>query len=51
MARRGLGKGLSALLPEDKQISGASENYIEEIDIIKIEPNREQPRKDRKSVV
>ena len=45
MARRGLGKGLSALLPEDKQISGASENYIEEIDIIKIEPNREQPRK------
>ncbi|MBW8382079.1 MAG: ParB/RepB/Spo0J family partition protein, partial [Youngiibacter sp.] len=42
MAKKfGLGKGLNALLPESEEASGA----VDSIDINKIKPNKEQPRK------
>ncbi len=44
MARRGLGKGLASLIPEDKQFS-AGENVVHELNIIDVEPNQNQPRK------
>ncbi len=48
--KRGLGKGLSALIPDEPLIditdAEASEEKIKLIDISQIEPNREQPRRD-----
>lgn len=47
--KRGLGKGLSALIPEESQISlfedDLSKGSIIELDIDSIESNKEQPRK------
>jgi ParB family chromosome partitioning protein len=42
MAKKGLGKGLDALLPP---VGGSGEQQVTEIDIGKIEPNASQPRK------
>ncbi len=44
MARRSLGKGLSSLIPEEKQLV-TEENAVHELNIIDVEPNRNQPRK------
>ena len=41
----GLGRGLDALIATTSKISDLADNRIIEIDINKIEPNREQPRK------
>jgi len=48
----GLGRGLDALIATTSRISDLADNRIIEIDINKIEPNREQPRKyfDEKSL-
>ncbi len=47
--RRGLGKGLSALIPEERQLNlmedEADKGTVVELDISSIEPNKEQPRK------
>lgn len=47
--KRGLGKGLSALIPEESQISlfeeDSNKSPVVEIDISSIETNKEQPRK------
>jgi len=47
--KRGLGKGLSALIPEESQISifeeDSNRSPIVELDISSIETNKEQPRK------
>lgn len=45
MARRGLGKGLSSLIPEEKQFSPSGENIVSELNILEVEPNKNQPRK------
>ncbi len=46
MAKRGLGKGLDALLqPYDVQMVSSSREAIQEIKIIDIDPNINQPRK------
>ncbi len=45
MARRGLGKGLSSLISEDKQLSAVGENMVHELNIFDVEPNKNQPRK------
>ncbi|NLO81981.1 MAG: ParB/RepB/Spo0J family partition protein [Clostridiales bacterium] len=46
MAKRGLGKGLDALLSSYGEVEGKQENgYIKEIKINQIDPNTEQPRK------
>lgn len=42
MGRRGLGKGLAALIPEAEEASGEG---VVEIEVEKIRPNRYQPRK------
>lgn len=48
--KRGLGKGLSALIPDEPLIeiidTADSDEKITLIDIYQLEPNREQPRKD-----
>lgn len=57
MKKRGLGKGLDALIGPDLEDiekqpgelnseGGASDNPIMMIDIYQVEPDREQPRKD-----
>lgn len=45
MARRGLGKGLASLIPEEKQLSPSGENVVSELNIVDVEPNKNQPRK------
>ena len=46
MAKRGLGKGLDALLSSYEEVeSNMDNNYINEISINLIDPNSEQPRK------
>jgi len=48
MAQRGLGRGLSALIPnvnKSSEISDTGENKIIDIDIESIEPNKNQPRR------
>ena len=46
MARRGLGKGLDALLPSiDELDTDAQSGHVQEIEINQIDPNTDQPRK------
>lgn len=46
MAKRGLGKGLDALLqPYEVQVASSSKDAIQEIKIVDIDPNVNQPRK------
>lgn len=44
--KRGLGKGLSALIPvkEETSVNGINENEMKEVDINKVYPNPNQPR-------
>lgn len=42
--KKGLGKGLNALIPGTTSLR-SQDNFIEEIDIKNIQPNRDQPRK------
>ncbi|WP_425449832.1 ParB/RepB/Spo0J family partition protein [Dethiothermospora halolimnae] len=44
--KRGLGKGLSALIPDEVENTIESDKSIINIDISKIKPNKEQPRRD-----
>ncbi|MBE7041992.1 MAG: ParB/RepB/Spo0J family partition protein [Ruminococcaceae bacterium] len=46
MAKKGLGKGLSALISEDFSIENEEKSGVAEIKITQIEPDPEQPRKD-----
>ena len=43
--KKGLGKGLDALLPENAEEQAVREANVMEVDINLIEPNRDQPRK------
>ena len=43
--KKGLGKGLDALLPENAEGQAVREANVMEVDINLIEPNRDQPRK------
>lgn len=45
MKKKGLGKGLNALLSEEIIFDNREKNGIKTVDIIEIEPNFEQPRK------
>lgn len=42
--KKGLGRGLNALIPGTSTLR-STDNYIEEIEIDKIQPNKDQPRK------
>ncbi len=44
MAKRGLGKGLASLISEETQFS-SSETMVTELNILEVEPNKNQPRK------
>lgn len=46
MARKGLGKGLGALISEDFSIDNEEKDGVLQIKITKIEPDPDQPRKD-----
>ena len=46
MAKRGLGKGLSALISEDFSIENEGNAGVMELKVTQIEPDPEQPRKD-----
>lgn len=45
MARRGLGKGLASLISEENPLSSSGENMVSELNIVDVEPNKNQPRK------
>lgn len=45
MAKKGLGRGLSALIPVDEQAEGTENKEFIEVNTAFVEPNREQPRK------
>lgn len=45
MAKKGLGKGLGALFTDENTISIEPENGITELNILQVEPNKNQPRK------
>lgn len=51
--RKGLGRGLGALISEDEEILSEDLSGVIEVDINKLEPNKEQPRKafDEKSIM
>ncbi len=51
-AKRGLGRGLGALIPQEEVKSNEVTGSVEEIDLDTIKPNRDQPRKnfDRESI-
>ena len=48
-AKRGLGKGLDALIAPAPSVAGTAgptvEGQVTNVNITKVEPNREQPRK------
>lgn len=46
MEKKALGKGLDALLPNRDQIGGAPNQFIQQIPIDQVLPNRHQPRKE-----
>lgn len=46
MAKKGLGKGLSALISEDFSIENEDKTGVAELKITQIEPDPDQPRKD-----
>ena len=45
MPKKGLGKGLGALFTDENTISIEPENGITELNILQVEPNKNQPRK------
>lgn len=45
MAKRGLGKGLDALLGEIQPVEAVSSDHVVELRISEVEPNKNQPRK------
>ncbi len=45
MAKKGLGRGLSALIPLEEQAEGTENKEFIEVNTAFVEPNREQPRK------
>lgn len=45
MAKKGLGRGLSALIPVEEQAEGTENKEFIEVNTAFVEPNREQPRK------
>lgn len=45
MARRGLGKGLASLIPDEKKLSPSGETIVCELNLVDVEPNKNQPRK------
>ena len=48
MARRGLGRGLSALIPSTKETNKDEKFKVQEIPLDKITPNKNQPRQNFK---